>query len=221
MKKISLSFGAVCADVYFFPGGAARSLLLLEPVRRDLSRLPLYRKDGAFLTAVSGMDWERNMTPWPAPPLVPGGHPFGGGAEEFLAFLLQKVLPEAEAAAGAAPNDRAVLGTSLGGLFALRAACRTEAFSACAALSGSFWYPGFTEWLRRNPCRARRCFLGLGRKEAETRHPLLASIGTRTAETAAILREEGITVEEAVFPGGHHAGTERLAAALRWALDEK
>lgn len=138
MKKISLSFGAVCADVYFFPGGAVRSLLLLEPVRRDLSRLPLYRKDGAFLTAVSGMDWERDMTPWPAPPLVPGGHPFGGGAEEFLAFLLQKVLPEAEAAAGAAPDSRAVLGTSLGGLFALRAACRTEAFSACAALSGSF-----------------------------------------------------------------------------------
>ena len=48
MKKISLSFGAVCADVYFFPSGAARSLLLLEPVRRDLSRLPLYRKDGAL-----------------------------------------------------------------------------------------------------------------------------------------------------------------------------
>ena len=62
MKKISLSFGAVCADVYFFPGGAVRSLLLLEPVQRDLSRLPLYRKDGAFLTAVSGMDWERDMT---------------------------------------------------------------------------------------------------------------------------------------------------------------
>ena len=34
------------------------------------------------LVTVSGMDWEKELSPWPAPRAFRGGQDFGGGADE-------------------------------------------------------------------------------------------------------------------------------------------
>lgn len=218
MEKTALSLPQVTADLYRTAAPAETLITVLLPVPADLSRLPVYKKDRAALLALTGLDWD-TLPPWPAPPLRPGDAPFTGGAAEFLAALTETLLPEAEQAAGLAPARRFLLGISLSGLFALWASCMTDRFAACAALSGSFWYDGFTDWLRTHPARVPRVYLGLGRKEKDTRHPRLAAIERATDETAAILRGAGVSVMAELFPGGHRTTPDRLARAVRWLLD--
>lgn len=150
MEKTALSLPQVTADLYRTAAPAETLITVLLPVPADLSRLPVYKKDRAALLALTGLDWDA-LPPWPAPPLRPEDAPFTGGASEFLAALTETILPEAERAAGLAPARHFLLGISLSGLFALWASCMTDRFAACAALSGSFWYDGFTDWLGRTP----------------------------------------------------------------------
>lgn len=218
MEKTALSLPQVTADLYRTAAPAETLITVLLPVPADLSRLPVYKKDRAALLALTGLDWDA-LPPWPAPPLRPGDAPFTGGAAGFLPALTETILPEAERAAGLAPARRFLLGISLSGLFTLWASCMTDRFAACAALSGSFWYDGFTDWLRTHPARVPRVYLGLGRKEKDARHPRLAAIERATDETAAILRGTGVSVTAERFPGGHRTTPDRLARAVRWLLD--
>ena len=102
------------------------------------------------LAAVSGLDWDRDLVPWDAPPPAPGAAPLTGGADAYLAELTGQLLPAAEARLGGVPRWRGLAGYSLGGLFALWAVCQSEAFSQCACLSGSLWYPGWADFLKEH-----------------------------------------------------------------------
>ena len=89
------------------------------------------------LKAVKVNDWNKDLSPWPAPAVF-GNEDFGEGAAETLAFLLNNVVP-----AGKAPGAKTFLGGySLAGLFALWAGYRTDRFDGIAAASPSIWFPG-------------------------------------------------------------------------------
>ena len=115
-------------------------------------------------------DWEIDFTPWPAPTLQ-GGRPFAdgsvlGGAPAFLRWVEWELLPALAARFALDPAQNSVLGYSLGGLFALWAVCQREAFSQCACLSGSLWYPGWVNFLKEHaPKPPQRVYLSLGKKE--------------------------------------------------------
>ena len=92
--------------------------------------------------------------PGPAPTLQ-GGRPFAdgsvlGGAPAFLHWVEGELLPVLGARFALDPAQNSVLGYSLGGLFALWAVCQREAFSQCACLSGSLWYPGWVNFLKEH-----------------------------------------------------------------------
>lgn len=72
-------------------------------------------------------DGGRDFTPWPAPPVRPGDA-FSGGGADYMRFLTETAAPylRAQYRAPADPARRAVLGYSLGGLFALWALCETD-----------------------------------------------------------------------------------------------
>ena len=94
-----------------------------------------------LLAAVEPRDRDADYTPWPAPPLKAGESPFAGRAEEYLAFLTGRLLPELEDRYPFADaRRRGLMGYSLGGLFALYALYRTDAFCWLGCLSGSLWY---------------------------------------------------------------------------------
>lgn len=65
----------------------------------------------------------------------------GGGAPKFLAFITEKVVPFIDATYNTDPNDRAIAGHSLGGLFSLYAALTApDVFNRCISTSPSlFW----------------------------------------------------------------------------------
>ena len=112
-------------------------------------------------------DWNRELSPWAADRFPGGG---------------QATLRRLEAALAALPEDYAALpcyigGYSLAGLFALWATHESRRFSGCAAVSGSFWYPGLVDYVRSAPLPPEaKIYLSLGKKEHKSRNALMRTV---------------------------------------------
>lgn len=189
-------------------------LVVLPDDLETAEKLKLLLPECSLLAFPAG-DWDRELTPWPAPGLRGKDPDFGGGAEIFLEGLL-RAAKEAEAALPQPPAAKLLMGYSLGGLFALWAGTRTEAFPLLASVSGSLWYDGWCEYLEANPCRGERVYLSLGEKEPKARNPRMARVGECTERTEALLRASGIETALEWNPGGHFNEPEaRMAKAVR------
>lgn len=129
------------------------------------------------------VDWNNDLTPWPAPPIFKKGKPFGGKADAYLASLLRL---EDE------PAERWFLGVSLAGLFGVWASAQTPFFTKVAAISGSFWYPGFVDWAKAQTFKATAYYLSLGDRESESKNPHLKGIADDTAAVLNVLESQGL-----------------------------
>lgn len=158
---------------------------------------------GIFPVMLPTADWNDDLTPWPAGPVFRKGKSFGGGAERYLSELESKVLPSVEADLGFIPDERWFVGVSLAGLFGIWAAARSPIFTRTASVSGSFWYPGFTEWLSGQTIHARSVYLSLGDREAETRNPHLCRIAAQTETVREILGSKNIPTKFEWTEGTH------------------
>ena len=165
-------------------------------------------------------DWNRDLTPWPAPPVF-GKQPFGEDAPKTLAFLLEEALPAIGEAHPAEERTIALCGYSLAGLFALWAVCRTDRFSGAVAGSPSVWYPGWTAYAASHPFRAPLCYLSLGDREERTRNPVMAAVGGAIREQYRLLAEQGVHCRLDWNPGNHFADSDRrMARGMAWMLEE-
>lgn len=151
------------------------------------------------------VDWNRDLSPWPAPRAFRGGEDFTGGAADFLRELTERLIPEAEARLPAPPAHRMIAGYSLGGLFAVYAALNSECFDLAASMSGSLWYDGFAEEAvsRAGECRAARMYFSLGEREKQTRNQRMARVEECTRRVEAALRASGVETRLEMNPGGH------------------
>jgi len=151
------------------------------------------------------VDWNRDLSPWPAPRAFRGGEDFSGGAADFLRELTQRLIPEAEARLTVPPAHRMIAGYSLGGLFAVYAALSSDCFDLAASMSGSLWYDGFAEEAvsRAGECRAARMYFSLGDREKQTRNQRMARVEECTRQIEAALREAGVETRLEMNPGGH------------------
>lgn len=208
-----------------FPGtgGAdAPVVYVVDMVERPFDLEGMVSGRRCHIVTVPVANWNDSLTPWPAPNIyreLPG---YGGEAASTLGELVAKAMPTLERQAGLTPTCRAICGYSLGGLFALYALTHTEAFRACACLSGSVWYEGWVEHLRGLDFDGAGCFafLSIGTKEKRAGPKPLQSVQDNMEACATILRERGCAVEYAVGPGNHFAFVrERFEAGLT-ALDE-
>ena len=154
---------------------------------------------------VSGLDWNRDMTPWPCPPLYKDGESFAGGADEYLELLISEIIPCAKAYISGEPSKTCIAGYSLAGLFALYAMYRRDAFDRAASMSGSLWFPGFKEFAESHDMKKKpgRIYLSLGDKEARTRQPLMQKVEENTKTLAEYYRRQGIDVKFEMNPGNH------------------
>ncbi len=201
-------------QVYEF-GSPDASVVLIEPIHvpegmaDEAERIRKLSGRDFRLLAVR-VDWFRDLSPWPAP-AVYGNIPFGDGAEETLEKILELTGD---------PGKRYVLGGySMGGLFALWAACRSDAFSAVAAASPSVWFPGFAEYMTSGSVRTGRVYLSLGDREEKTRNPAMAPVGARIREIHAWLRSQAVPCCLEWNRGGHFVDLEeRMAKGFAWAM---
>ncbi len=187
-----------------------------EDARTVVEGLP---QDAALL-AIGGVDWNRELSPWPAKRCFKGGEDFAGEAPLFLRSLLE-LLPKAETALNWRPARRVIAGYSLAGLFSLWAFCETDAFAAAVSASGSLWFDDFHDYLSSHlPQRPESAvYLSLGDAEEKTRNPRLAAVGERTRSAHALLLSRGLTAALEWNPGGHFQNPPaRLRQGVRWAL---
>jgi predicted alpha/beta superfamily hydrolase len=149
---------------------------------------------------IPDVNWNDDLTPWPAEGVFKKAKPFGGHAALFLDKLTNEIIPEAEKSLGVEDAERTIMGVSLSGLFAVWACFNTNAFTNVISISGSLWYDGFVEWMEKQmptPCLKKVCML-LGEKEKNAKDKRMATVEERTLVAANILkskRQAAVTFE--------------------------
>ena len=157
------------------------------------------------LLEVSGMDWNRDLSPWEAHAVFKNDAPFGGKADDYLHELAEKVIPAAVSEMGSKPKSVFIAGYSLAGLFAVYSLYKTSVFSGAASASGSFWFPGFLEFVSSHELASKpsKVYLSLGDKEAKTRNSVMSMVQDNTERLVTLYKAKGIDVVYELNPGNH------------------
>ena len=184
---------------------ATRTAYMLYPMAQaDGWAAMAARKYGIDFAVITGMDWDNDLTPWPAPGQPPGSPDFTGAAPRFLDVLRSGVIPAVEAHAGS-DKARDIIGVSLSGLFAMWQWSLYDLFDNLGCISGSFWYPRFAQWFdsRRFSKTGKACLL-LGDREAETSVVAFRSVAVDTAVVVKHLRSLYVDTTFHSVPGNHY-----------------
>ncbi len=196
-------------------------IILLQPVdEHDLSsienELTVIRENSEKdfrLIAFRVGDWNRDLSPWNAPPVF-GSEGFGSGARETLSEMLSL--------AGGRERTCYIGGYSLAGLFALWAAYQTDRFAGVAAASPSMWFPGFADYMKTNEIKAGKVYLSLGNREEKTRNSVMATVGDNIREAHTLLTGRGVDCVLEWNEGNHFRDSDiRTAKAFLWVLKER
>lgn len=151
-------------------------------------------------------DWNYCMTPWKYQNKNMGKT---GGGEEFLSWFASEIYDEKY-------QRQYIGGYSLGGLFALFAACEKELFDGVMSVSGSLWYPGALEYFNEKSIGKRigKIYMSLGDKEALTKNAEREKVGFNTEKLAEVFGK----TKEVFFEynrGGHFTDiSERIAKSI-------
>ena len=157
------------------------------------------------LAVVGNLKWDHDMTPWYAPPLSAEDTPCTGGADDYIALLTEKILPEVKSRIAGVPEFTGISGYSLAGLFAVYAMYRTDVFDRAASMSGSLWFPDFKEYALTHEIQKRpaKLYLSLGDREAHTRNSVLMTVQRNTEELVDHYKSLGLEVTWELNPGNH------------------
>lgn len=182
----------------------------LQGMAREVEQIIALSRRDFHLIALPVQNWNRDLSPWPAPPVF-GRQPFGDGARRTLEAALELTGD---------PEKTYVLGGySLAGLFSLWAAHETDAFAAVAACSPSVWFPDFVDYVRANDTRAGGVYLSLGDRESRTRNRTMATVADNLQRIHDLIAKRGVACTLQWNPGNHFADPDlRMAAGFAWAM---
>lgn len=153
---------------------------------------------------ISGMDWNRDMSPWSADGVMKERKNFSGGASMYLRELADDFIPNVEQWLKLKAPKRYLLGISLSGLFAIWSLSRYNGFLGVGSISGSLWFDGFVEWSHRTPFFSNaRIYLSLGVKEKNSPDRRIATVEGATKEIVSLLEGKGFDVTFEMVPGTH------------------
>ena len=169
-------------------------MILPQGIKEDLTAGlgVLSEKFGVSIVVIEDVDWNDDLTPWPAKGVFKKAKPFGGHAAMFLDKLTHEIMPDAEKRLGIEEAERTLLGVSLSGLFAVWSAFNTNTFTNVISISGSLWYDGFVNWMKENtpsPNIRKVCML-LGEKEKHSKEKRMATVEERTFAAVKILKSK-------------------------------
>lgn len=167
-------------------------MILPEGIREylDVGLKELSEKYCVSIVEIENVNWNDDMTPWPAKGVFKKAKPFGGQATSFLDKLTNEIVPEAERNLGVEDAERTIMGVSLSGLFAVWAGFNTNAFTNIISISGSLWFDGFVEWMEKHTPsqQIKKVCMLLGEKEKNAKDKRMATVEERTHAAAEILK---------------------------------
>lgn len=171
------------------------------------------------LALITPAQWDEDLSPWPADPVLSADDHFSGQGDAFLAWIIEKALPWIESSLLHPPLWKGIAGYSMGGLFALYAALKTDCFQKAACVSGSLWYPGFSSWAASQtlPDALRAVYFSLGNTEVKTANPALRTTGRIMETLSQRYHAEGLESTFVWNSGSHFQDPDgRMAKAIVW-----
>lgn len=195
------------------------AVYIVSDGREFLELSELIQIPGTVLIPVACEDWNRDLSPWLAPRAFSGGQDFSGGADTFLQKLLSVTVPEQEASLGISPDRRFLCGYSLAGLFSVYAATKTDIFGGVASVSGSLWFDGFTEYMKKQPLSGtvKRVYLSVGDREKCAKEARMKTVESCTRSVLETVRGQNADCVFELNQGGHFKDvTARLAKGILW-----
>ncbi len=195
---------------------------------------------GFMLVSIARVDWDKNLSPWPATRAGKGRADFSGGADEYLALLQENIVKveqslreefgqngtvsgegsgQDNAGAPSWPLKRGIAGYSLGGLFAVYCFYRTDFFQLLGSMSGSLWFDKFKKFMAERRLKAvpEKAYFSLGDAEPLVKNQRMAAVGECTETAVRVFTEKGARTVFEWNEGGHFNGIqERVAKGLRW-----
>ena len=187
----------------------------LEVLDQEIETIKELSDKPFSLVAFMIKDWNQELTPWVAPPVI-GKTPFGDGAEKTLEFITSQLLPEVQ------ENIPHLIlgGYSLAGLFAIWAGYQTDKFEGIAAASPSVWYPQWIDFASENKPLAKSVYLSLGDKEEKAKNPVMAQVGNAIRKQHELLTEQEINTLLEWNAGNHFVDSDkRMAKGFAWAIN--
>lgn len=175
------------------------------------------------LVVISGLEWNQDLVPWDIPPVFQNDAPYTGGADHYLQFMIDQIIPNAEKYIQGSIAWRGLAGYSLAGLFAVYSMYRTTLFSRIASMSGSLWFPNFKEYVfSQEPMqKPEYLYFSLGNKECKTKNPYMKNVQAHTEEIETFYRKQGIDTALCMNAGGHFKDTaKRTADGIQWLLSK-
>ena len=179
----SVTYGDPHAGIVLLQIGEAGEKEMLHAEWEEIQRR-VDRQVRLILFPVS--DWNRELSPWPAPPVF-GKEAFFGYARQTLDRILEEVLPPMTG------KEVYIGGYSLAGLFSLWAAYETDAFKGVNAASPSVWYPDWLTYIDKRRIQAEKVYLSLGDREEKTKNPVLSKVGACIRAQQERLLQDGVS----------------------------
>lgn len=175
-----------------------------------------------ILCAYEVNDWNNDFSPWQASGVF-GKESFSGKGSETLSFITKRLMPYIKICYPEAASAKQIIaGYSLAGLFSLWAALSTKKiFDGAISCSGSFWFPGWDQFLTHSPLvsQSTRFFISLGDTESSTRNKVISTVADNTIKTVEILKNNSICKFEWNSGGHFDNPEERMAKAFKHFLD--
>lgn len=192
----------------------------LSTLEKEVEHIKSLTDTPFVLAAFEVTDWNKELSPWNAPPVF-GKEPFGCGAGETLAYMEDTLIPELTKRYSLNEDIPVILGGySLAGLFALWSAYTSDRFAAVAGVSPSVWFPGWFDFITKHSPAAKNIYLSLGKKEEKTRNQTMAAVGDNIRRHYEMLRAMNSNVTLEWNEGNHFTEPEmRTAKGFAWCLN--
>lgn len=187
----------------------------MEVMDSEFAYIEAHCQKKVRLAAVLVDNWNKDLSPWEAPPVF-GKEGFGAGAAETLSYIENNVLSEL-----LGEKDIPIIlgGYSLAGLFALWSVYQTDRFAACAAASPSVWFPEWINYAAEHAPKTKALYLSLGDREKKARNPLMATVADCIVRQNDLLGDLPHTLEW--NPGNHFIDSDiRTAKGFVWAIEQ-
>jgi predicted alpha/beta superfamily hydrolase len=173
-----------------------------------------------MLVAFRVNDWNKDLSPWPAPPVF-GKVSFGDGAKETLVFVIKELIPAVKTKYDISQDIPIILGGySLAGLFALWSSYQTTTFTAIAAASPSVWFPSFLDYAKDKEVCTDHVYLSLGDKEEKAKNPIMSTVGNCIRELIDYYQSTELDSTLEWNEGNHFKEADiRTAKGFSWCIE--
>lgn len=167
------------------------------------------------------LNWSNDLTPREATYFLKGEVNCEGNADVLIDFITNFLCNDIIKKFNLRPSFKAFIGLSLGGLFAIYLAFKTNYFKKIGSVSGSLWYPKFVDFIENSKVLdgVSTIYISLGDEEKNTKNELMKNVEVDTLRCFDLIKGE-VSNSFFEFTKGNHFKkiNERIIKAIKYLL---